>query len=148
MYSASTPAAEATAEPESPLHQKIEDSDQKIVTPGSEQSTEYRDQDGKLLNEDEAKSLEGKVQFETKYETRTRVVDVHGNEIANVKGDAGAPPHPDTERHPETSRDSPEDDGRKQPVSVSPEGDLQKEKSAEGKDKKPRPASEAKPATQ
>ena len=121
------------------------------MTPGSvvDKKVEYRDQDGNLLDEEEVKSLEGKVKFETRYETSTRLLDVHGNEIADDALPSGAPPHPDTERHPETSKDSPEDDGRSAPFSASPEADLIKEKYVEQADKnKPRPASDAKQATQ
>ena len=61
-----------------------------------EEKVEYRDQDGKLLNDEEVKALEGKVSFKTRYETRTRLVDAQGNEIGGQ--DAGvAPPHPDVE---------------------------------------------------
>jgi len=77
----------------------------------SEERVEYRDQDGNLLNEEQVKALEGKVEFKTRYETRTRVVDAQGNEILLPPGEqpqqaqeqepaapAGvAPPHPDVE---------------------------------------------------
>lgn len=77
----------------------------------TEERVEYRDQDGNLLNEEQVKALEGKVEFKTRYETRTRVVDAQGNEIllpadelpAEVQQQeqpaaAGvAPPHPDVE---------------------------------------------------
>ncbi len=66
-----------------------------------EERVEYRDQDGNILNEEQVKALEGKVEFKTRYETRTRVVDADGNEVpvpegAEIKG-AVAPPHPDVE---------------------------------------------------
>ena len=77
----------------------------------SEERVEYRDQDGNLLNEEQVKALEGKVEFKTRYETRTRVVDAQGNEVLLPPGEqappvqeqeqaaaAGvAPPHPDVE---------------------------------------------------
>lgn len=47
----------------------------------SEERIEYRDQDGNLLDEEQVKALEGKVEFQTRYETRTRVLDANGNEI-------------------------------------------------------------------
>lgn len=47
----------------------------------SEERIEYRDQDGNLLNEEQVKALEGKVEFHTRYETRTKLLDVDGNEI-------------------------------------------------------------------
>ncbi|KJZ74349.1 hypothetical protein HIM_06355 [Hirsutella minnesotensis 3608] len=46
-----------------------------------EEKIEYRDQDGNLLNEEQVKELEGKIDFETKYETRTRVLDENGQEL-------------------------------------------------------------------
>ena len=60
-----------------------------------EEKVEYRDQDGNILDPEQVKSLEGKVSFKTRYETRTRLVDAQGNEI-NPEG-AVAPPHPDVE---------------------------------------------------
>jgi dolichyl-phosphate-mannose-protein mannosyltransferase len=70
-----------------------------------EEKVEYRDQDGNLLDEEQIKALEGKVKFETKYETKTRIVDGEGNEVPEPAGgwpeeilDLGvAPPHPDVE---------------------------------------------------
>lgn len=68
-----------------------------------EEKVEYRDQDGNLLDDEQVASLEGKVEFRTKYETRTRVVDESGNEVPEPDGGwegqfAGvAPPHPDVE---------------------------------------------------
>jgi dolichyl-phosphate-mannose-protein mannosyltransferase len=60
-----------------------------------EEKVEYRDQDGNLLDAEQVKALEGKVSFKTRYETRTRMVDAHGNEI-QVPLEAGvASPHPD-----------------------------------------------------
>lgn len=65
-----------------------------------EERVEYRDQDGNLLNEEQVKALEGKVEFKTRYETRTRVVDADGNEVyVDVESEEKevAPPHPDVE---------------------------------------------------
>jgi dolichyl-phosphate-mannose-protein mannosyltransferase len=69
-----------------------------------EEKIEYRDQDGNLLDEEQVKALEGKVEFETKYATKTRVVDEQGREIAMPEGGwpndlvgGVAPPHPDVE---------------------------------------------------
>ena len=114
-----------------------------------EERVEYRDQDGNILDEMDVKSLEGKVSFSTRYETRTRVIDVEGNEIG--EGSAGAegfaPPHPDVDREPETASDEAVE-GRDYPATASPQDDLKKEKSVEeGNDKKPRPASEGREAT-
>lgn len=57
---------------------------------------EYRDQDGNLLDEEQVKALEGKVEFKTRYETRTRLVDENGQEMGNPAGGV-APPHPDVQ---------------------------------------------------
>lgn len=87
--------------------QHISEAPQAVVSPppiapgqsivSREEKVEYRDQDGNLLDPEQVKSLEGKVSFKTRYETRTRMVDAQGNEI-NVPEDAGvAPPHPDVE---------------------------------------------------
>ncbi|KAK5999019.1 Dolichyl-phosphate-mannose--protein mannosyltransferase 1 [Cladobotryum mycophilum] len=63
-----------------------------------EEKIEYRDQDGNLLDPEQVKALEGKVEFQTKYETKTRIVDEHGREIPNPEAVGGvAPPHPDVE---------------------------------------------------
>ena len=117
-----------------------------------EEKIEYRDQDGNLLDEEQVEALKGKVSFNTKYETRTRVVDEKGNEIE--EGPAGgveggfAPPHPDVERLPSTGKDDQDDDGREYPATASPEDDLGKEKSVEGGAKgKPKPGSEGNQAT-
>ena len=95
-------------------------------------------------------SLEGKVSFQTRYETRTRIIDAAGKEISD--GFAGAegfaPPHPDVDREPETVVDPPENDERDYPATASPEIDLDKEKSLEKEDgNKPRPGSEGREAT-
>ena len=76
----------------------------------TEERVEYRDQDGNLLNDEQVKALEGKVEFKTRYETRTRVVDAQGNEVLLPPGEQPvqaeqekpeavgvAPPHPDVE---------------------------------------------------
>ncbi len=113
-----------------------------------EETVEYRDEDGNLLNEEEVAALKGKVSFETRYETRTRIVDAAGNPIADGSEeiDGHAPPHPDGE--PETATDVPEDDGREYPATASPEDDLVKEHSVEANEiTKPRPASEPREAT-
>ena len=115
-----------------------------------EEKVEYRDQDGNLLNEEQVSALQGKVSFQTRYETRTRIIDAAGNEIAD--GSAGAegfaPPHPDVDREPETIVDAAGGDGRKYPATASPEDDIGKEKSVEkANENKPRPGSENRKAT-
>ena len=115
-----------------------------------EERVEYRDEQGNILDKEAVEKLEGKVSFSTRYETRTRVIDGDGNEIAD--GPAGAegyaPPHPDVDREPETAGGVPEDDGRDYPATASPEDDVKKEKSVEKEQGgKPRPASEGSEAT-
>lgn len=46
-----------------------------------EERVEYRDENGRVLDEEEVKALAGKVSFKTRYETRTRIVDAQGNEV-------------------------------------------------------------------
>ena len=111
-----------------------------------EEKVEYRDQDGNLLDEEQVASLEGKVSFQTRYETRTRTLDADGNELEESSAGT-APPHP-ADQEPETAAHVPEDDGRDSPATASPEEDLNKEKSVKKNDDgKARPASEAKDAT-
>ena len=115
-----------------------------------EEKIEYRDQDGNILNEDQVSSLEGKVSFQTRYETRTRVLDANGNELEDgpvspAGGDGFAPPHPDADQG--TSAGQAEDDGKEYPATASPEDDVGKEKSAEKSQKKAKPASEGVEAT-
>lgn len=54
-----------------------------------EEKIEYRDEEGNLLDEDQVRALEGKVSFQTRYETRTRLVDEAGNEVYDDEGVAG-----------------------------------------------------------
>ncbi|KAL1637457.1 Dolichyl-phosphate-mannose--protein mannosyltransferase 1 [Neofusicoccum ribis] len=142
---------------ETPAAQQDQPKEQ-VVTPQAEnpniisreEKIEYRDEAGNLLDEEAVKSLEGKVSFKTRYETRTRVVDAQGNEVdGEGEGEGVAPPHPDYEgQNPETVEKG-EDEASRQPPVVSASEDEAKEASAEGKEKKgaPRPASEAKEAT-
>lgn len=105
-----------------------------------EEKVEYRDQDGNLLNEEDVAALAGKVDFQTRYETRTRIIDADGNEIPESSAGT-APPHP-ADREPETAADDPESDGRDLPATASPEDDMAKEKSIQKNDGgKPKPAS-------
>ena len=67
-----------------------------------EESIEYRDDQGNLLNEEQVAALEGKASFQTKYETRTRLVDEAGNELGYRMPDGrvqegSPPPHPDVD---------------------------------------------------
>ncbi|PGH26727.1 hypothetical protein AJ80_01673 [Polytolypa hystricis UAMH7299] len=108
-------------------------------------SVVYRDQDGNILNEEQVAELQkdGKVSFETRYETRTRVIDAEGRELSYEQ--KNAPDHPDAEgQNPETAgkNDEPASPADK-PASVPGE-----EKSVERDDDKPKPASEGNEATQ
>ena len=105
-----------------------------------EERVEYRDQDGNLLNEEEVAALAGKVDFQTRYETRTRMIDADGNEIPDSSAGT-APPHP-AEHEPETAADDLENDGREIPATASAEDDVKKEKSVQKNSSgKPKPAS-------
>ncbi|EQL36565.1 dolichyl-phosphate-mannose-protein mannosyltransferase [Blastomyces dermatitidis ATCC 26199] len=121
-----------------------------VVTPGQKlvstqlESVVYRDQDGNILNDEEVAVLgrDGNVSFETRYETKTRIIDGHGREVG---GEQPAPHHPDAEgQNPETAGkgggagDAPVD----KPASV-----LGDEKSVERDERKPKPASEGNEAT-
>lgn len=160
ISSLNTGNAEETAAPIAPIPVENHKSDQDAnVTPQPlvddasirrEEKVEYRDQDGNLLNEEQVSSLEGKVSFQTRYETRTRIIDAAGKEIADgLAGAEGfAPPHPDVDREPETVVNPSENDERDYPATASPESDLDKEKSVEKEDgNKPRPGSEGREAT-
>ena len=111
---------------------------------------EYRDTDGNLLNAEQVAALEGSVSFKTQYETRTRLVDEHGNEVSPPAGADGiAPPHPDVQgQNPETAggRRVP-DEAKEQPATADVEEDLSKERSVEQGKQKPRPGSEGNEAT-
>ncbi|KAK0633741.1 glycosyltransferase family 39 protein [Immersiella caudata] len=112
-----------------------------------EERIEYRDQHGNLLNEEQVEALKGKVEFKTRYETRTRLVDAEGNEISPPEGgwpgeEVVAPPHPDVQGvDSETTKRSLVPDEPIPPPKKSVEG----EKEAE--EKVPKPASEGNEAT-
>jgi dolichyl-phosphate-mannose-protein mannosyltransferase len=121
-----------------------------------EERVEYRDENGRILDEEEVAELAGKVSFKTRYETRTRIVDAQGNEIYEglVDGQRGedeagvAPPHPDVEgQNPETQQDSEPAAVSDVPPSVEVEEDQEKEKSVEQETQEAKPASEAQAAT-
>ncbi len=107
-----------------------------------EEKVEYRDQNGNLLDEAQVQALlaEGKATFETKYETRTKLVDEHGNE---VNPSDVAPPHPDVEgQNPET-KGVPEEKANTSPAEAPAGGSVRK-----GEDEgKAKPASDASVAT-
>ncbi len=80
-----------------------------------EELVEYRDEQGNVLDEAQVAALDGKVSFQTRYETRTRLVDPDGHELGDKPAEAPprpdgriaegmAPPHPDVEgQNPETA---------------------------------------------
>ncbi|ORY19838.1 Dolichyl-phosphate-mannose-protein mannosyltransferase-domain-containing protein [Clohesyomyces aquaticus] len=151
------PVQEQPKRPEEPMT-----SDKPVFSPpplgkdlpvlSKEERIEYRDENGRILNDDEVAELAGKVSFKTRYETRTRIVDADGNEIHEAlvdarEGDSGpgvAPPHPDVEgRNPETKGKG-EAEASEAPPTVEIKDDQLKEKSVE---KEAKPASEQKAAT-
>lgn len=113
----------------------------------SEEKIEFRDQDGNLLTEEQVAELKGKVDFETKYETRTRVVGDDGKELpvpeggweGKVGGAGVAPPHPDVDGVDEKTVGK--EAGSVKEAAASRDG----EREAEGS--KAKPASEGKEAT-
>jgi dolichyl-phosphate-mannose-protein mannosyltransferase len=118
-----------------------------------EERVEYRDQNGKLLNEEEVKALEGKVEFKTRYETRTRVVDANGNEIPQPGSDSNkdpanpagvAPPHPDVDGAESKTPGVPEGVVMDEPIKAAKES---VEGAKEEEASKAKPASEGNEAT-
>ena len=126
-------------QPEKPV--QMEGEDYKLLS--QEEKVEFRDEHGNLLSPEQVKELEGKVSFQTRYETRTRLVDAQGNEIHQPV----APPHPDAEgQNPETKEAEGEKVPRKeQPPTVEAAADLGKEKSATREEKR---SGEAKPGSE
>lgn len=104
---------------------------------------EYRDSEGNILSEEQVKLLQeqGEISFETRYETRTRLIDNQGRELP--KEAILAPQHPDVQgANPETvAKGEPKAPANK-PAEVEGE-----EQSPPKKENKPKPASEAKAAT-
>lgn len=97
---ADDPKKDVSVTPQAPIDEAAR------LAPGAghtEEKIEYRDESGKLLNEDEVKAMEGKVSFSTRYETRTRLLDQAGNAIhegvveesyAGTKAEGEDPPTP------------------------------------------------------
>lgn len=117
----------------------------------TEEKTEYRDQFGNLLDEEQVRSLDqmsDQVLFKTLYETRTRLVDVHGNFLGWEDEGSVAPHHPDVEGgNPETGGPGAVT-GKDQPATVDAQKDTEKERSVEEEQKhgaKAKPASEGNP---
>lgn len=141
-----TTAAHAPPQDQAPV-QPAEGVEQPGVTApkisASKARVEYRDQHGNVLPEDLVASLrkEGKVKFETRYESRLE----NAHEVDIVNGQV-APPHPEVEgQNPET-RGKPEDAvPPESPASVAQgnEPSVERQSSQEA-----RPASEGFDATQ
>lgn len=88
---------------------------------------------------------------QTRYETRTRIIDAAGNEVYEGPVDGApkqvAPPHPDVEGpNSNTGKAPSEKDASKQPPVVEA-GSVKDEKSIIEEEKKPKPASEGNEAT-
>ena len=124
---------------------KFEPQGQKVVA--REEKIEYRDQDGNLLNEEQVKALEGKVEFKTRYETRTRVVDDAGNEVPvpaeELAGHGVAPPHPDVEGAERSTKQVQRDE----PIPGQEGAVKSKDGEKEAAKEKPKPGSEGNEAT-
>ncbi|CAK7562991.1 MAG: Dolichyl-phosphate-mannose--protein mannosyltransferase 1 [Sporothrix epigloea] len=140
----------STAEPE-PLHTEApvppvfennDDTGEQLVL-SREERIEYRDQDGNILNAEQVEALRGKVDFKTRYETRTRLIDEAGNEIREESAVPVAPPHPDVEGVDQSTKQSSfADETLPKSVDASIEGEREQEQS------RAKPASESSEATQ
>ncbi|KAE9969078.1 hypothetical protein BLS_005516 [Venturia inaequalis] len=116
-----------------------------------EEKVEFRDENGRLLGPEEVEKLKDKVIFQTRYETRTRIIDAAGNEVYEEPVDGApqqvAPPHPDVEGpNPSTGNAPSESDASKQPP-VAEVGSIKDEQSIIEEEKKPKPGSEGNEAT-
>ena len=110
----------------------------------SKARVEYRDQDGNVLDEEFVAALkkEGKVQFETRHETKTRLENGH---IVDMVDGQLAPPHPDVEgQNPETVGRQPPVPAEDRPASVVGRGSSHEQQNSPD----PKPASEVNEATQ
>lgn len=115
---------------------------------GTEERIEYRDENGRLLDDDEVKALEGKVSFSTRYETRTRLVDAEGNEVYDglVESQEGVAGTLAVGQNPDTSGVA-QNQASEHPASVNVQEDVQKEKSIEANQASAEPESDAGSAT-
>lgn len=114
----------------------------------TEEQVEYRDENGKLLDEDEVKALEGKVSFSTRYETRTRLIDANGNPISEgVHEESSAPALPEAEEL--KTPEAPKVEADKKPAANDAKDDLAKEKKLNAqKDKTASPSKSIAPASE
>ncbi|KAL2831215.1 Dolichyl-phosphate-mannose-protein mannosyltransferase-domain-containing protein [Aspergillus cavernicola] len=109
---------------------------------GTQARVEYRDQKGNIIDDAVVESLrkEGKVSFETRHETRTRLD--HGQLVDVVNGEV-ALPHPDVEgQNPETL-DKLDEVAEDSPASAAGTGSSVEKLNSPG----PKPASEGNEAT-
>ncbi|KAH2979377.1 hypothetical protein KXV25_003812 [Aspergillus fumigatus] len=146
-----SPVKEPPVAPPQQHHQEVhKEAQEASVTSQAQQPrgtmarVEYRDQHGNVLDEALVASLarEGKVSFETRHETRTRLE--HAHEVEMIDGRI-APPHPDVEgQNPETVKDQEHQAAGDSPASAAVGERSVKEPSSP----EPKPASEAKEATQ
>ncbi|KAJ5472537.1 hypothetical protein N7530_006538 [Penicillium desertorum] len=142
------PPVQAEEPAPAPASEAIQESDPAAVTApkiaGSMARVEYRDQNGKVLDENLVASLraEGKVKFETRYEPGQPLQNAH--DVPIVDGQL-APPHPDVQgQNPETGS-APEDSvPPESPASVADGNERSVEQSSSMKAK---PASEGNEAT-
>lgn len=98
------------------------------VVVNTEEHVEYRDQDGNLLDPEQVKALEGKVEFETKYETRYKVVDKDGNEVEEPPAADAGPVQQDASVLDKSAVRADADAGAKEPAKA--EGSAQSEAKA------------------
>jgi dolichyl-phosphate-mannose-protein mannosyltransferase len=131
QVSAQPPPVSPAAEAVTPL---VDEQGYQILS--KEEKVEYRDENGNVLDDAQVEALRGQVEFQTRYETRTRLVDGDGKEIYNkvVEGSgpeiAGLDEEPHVAEKPEPE---PETAPAQVPIAsdvpahVNVEDDLQKE---------------------
>lgn len=110
-----------------------------------QEKIEYRDEEGNLLNEEQVKALSGKVSFSTRYETRTRIVDAAGNEIADglMESEESFAGTLAVGENPETKMKAGEGDASKRPPRANADWDIRKEMNIEENAASPEPAADA-----
>jgi dolichyl-phosphate-mannose-protein mannosyltransferase len=154
-YGRSIAAVETTAPAASPAVQFSQDPlvPDAQVTPrvvgASEETIEYRDENGNILNEEQVKELEGKVSFSTRYETRTRLVDANGNEVYDGAQQGNEQIYAGTiaEGSNQETGGVGQDAANEQPASVDVNEDVRKERVVEAKTPSAEPESDVGSAT-
>ncbi|EPS42622.1 hypothetical protein H072_3360 [Dactylellina haptotyla CBS 200.50] len=141
---------QAAPEPEKSQAAKLEDAAKLVGSIVSqEEKIEYRDQDGNLLPEEEVSKLmsEG-VSFETKFATKTRVIDQYGNEI-DVEGDDVDVVKEDTVAiepeaiEPSTDKKDPASEAAAQPIEAEAEKNTKSRNFEAEEPKAPEPPADA-----